>query len=314
MRFKYKDLTIDSYIFLELYSMQLPEDQSLLGTTKIYLFDNNLSLGQGRHIFKLNKIQKEKKNSDDKENNNENVINTYNDINKNLKVNEVENIEREDQLDKVGKEIDSLINTFYGKEFSKSLDYYGKLPEEERENAEMKKVDRLEKIQNNYYFNRDLQRPLVKTSNMKQFDSKLEELLRKTENSYVVIKFPSFKNSIIYEEAVSLNYKKVFKNSYRFDFGDKSNEIMDEHNKPYKKYTTWVYDPVINRSKKDYTSTENPVENKFSILARSNDDDLIARDIRLNPYSRGQINEVLNMPDFIELESKNITLFWSHRY
>ena len=55
MRFKYKDLTIDSYIFLELYSMQLPEDQSLLGTTKIYLFDNNLSLGQGRHIFKLNK-------------------------------------------------------------------------------------------------------------------------------------------------------------------------------------------------------------------------------------------------------------------
>ena len=84
--------------------------------------------------------------------------------------------------------------------------------------------------------------------------------------------------------------------------------------KPYFKYTTWVFDPLINRAKKDYTSTENPVENKFSILTRTNDDDLIARDIRLNPYNRSQINEVLNMPDFIELESKNITLFWSYRY
>ena len=94
----------------------------------------------------------------------------------------------------------------------------------------------------------------------------------------------------------------------------KDNEIDEGKKKPYIKYTTWVFDPCINISKKDYTSTENPVENKFSILARSNDDDLIARDIRLNPYNRAQINEVLNMPDFIELESKNTTLFWSHRY
>lgn len=31
MRFKYKDLTIDSYILLELYSMQLPLDKNLFG-------------------------------------------------------------------------------------------------------------------------------------------------------------------------------------------------------------------------------------------------------------------------------------------
>ena len=309
MRFKYKDLTIDSYILLEMYSMQLPTDKNLLGTTKIYLFDNNLNLGQGRHIFKLNKIQKE-----NNANNDDNNDNTKN-IDTNLNVEE--NIEREDQLDDIGKEIDSLINSFYGKEFSKSLDYYGKLNEDERERGEIRNADKFENIKNNYYFNRDLQRPLIKTNNMKQFDSKLEELLRQTENSYVVIKFPSFKNTVIYEEAVSKNYKKVFKNSYRFDFlSDKSkdNEIDEGQKKPYIKYTTWVFDPCINISKKDYTSTENPVENKFSILARSNDDDLIARDIRLNPYNRAQINEVLNMPDFIELESKNTTLFWSHRY
>ena len=303
MRYKYKDLTTDSYILLELHSMQLPLDKNLLGTTKIYLFDNNLNLGQGRHIFKLNKIQIEKKT----ENNETNA----NNINTNLKIED--NIEREDQLDNIGKEIDSLINSFYGKEFSKSIDYYGKLNDDEREKAEIRQADKFEKIQNNYYFNKDLQRPLVKTSNMNQFDSKLEELLRKTENSYVVIKFPSFKNSVIYEEAVSKDYKKVFKNSYRFDFGE-NNENEEERKNPYIKYTTWVFDPCINKLKKDYTSTENPVENKFSILARSNDDELIARDIRLNPYNRAQINEVLNMPDFIELESKNSILFWSHRY
>ena len=308
MRFKYQDLTVDSYILLELYSMQLPSDKNLLATTKIYLFDSNLNLGQGRHIFKLNKIQVEKIKDNNNENNSDNINNNIN-IDKQQN-NKEENLEREDQLDNVGKEIDSLINSFYGQEFSQSLDYYGKLSEEEKEKTEIKNADKLENV--NYYYNRDYQRPLLKTSNMMQFDSKLEELLRQTDNSYVVIKFPSFKNTIIYEEAVSKNYKKVFKNSYRFDFGDKSRE--EEQKKPYIKYTTWVFDPFINCAKKDYTSTENPVENKFSILTRSNDDDLIARDIRLNPYNRAQINEVLNMPDFIELESKNSTLFWSHRY
>ena len=307
MRYKYKDLTTDSYILLELYSMQLPLDKNLLGITKIYFFDKNLNLAQGRHIFKLNKIQLGKKTK--------NIECSLNSINENLKIED--NIEREDQLDNIGKEIDSLINSFYGKEFSKSIDYYGKLNEDEREKAEIRQADKFEKIQNNYYFNKDLQRPLVKTSNMNQFDSKLVKLLRKTENSYVVIKFPSFKNTVIYEEAISQNYKKVFKNSYRFDFSEdksKKNEIEEEKKNPYIKYTTWVFDPCINKLKKDYTSTENPVENKFSILARSNDDELIARDIRLNPYNRSQINEVLNMPDFIELESKNSILFWSNRY
>ena len=320
MRFKYKDLTIDSYILLELYSMQLPLDNNLLGTTKIYLFDNNLNLGQGRHIFRLNKTHFEKNNEineTNNENSNNEAINNNNDNNIDTNLKTKNNIEREDQLDGIGKEIDSLINSFYGKEFSKSNDYYGELKDSEKEYSEIRVADKFDNIKNNYYFNKDLQRPMVKLNRMNQFDSKLEELLRKTENSYVVIKFPSFKNTVIYEEAVSKNYKKVFKNSYRFDFGEdksKKSDIEEEKLNPYFKYTTWVFDPCINKLKKDYTSTENPVENKFSILTRINDDELIARDIRLNPYNRAQINEVLNMPDFIELESKNSILFWSHRY
>ena len=56
------------------------------------------------------------------------------------------------------------------------------------------------------------------------------------------------------------------------------------------------------------------MQTKFSVLARRNDDDLIARERRLNPYDKSQMDEVLNMPDFIEMESKNTILFWSHRY
>ena len=293
MRFKYKDLTFDSYILLELYSMTTPENKNLLGTTKIFLFNNNLNLEQGRHIFKLEKTQFNK--------------------------NKIENdITREEQLDEIGKELDSLINNFYGKENAKYLDYYGKINEEQNQNEkiDMKIGEKYKNMNEKYYFNRDVQKPILKTDKMLQFDKKLEQLLSKTEDSYVVIKFPSFQKKVIYEEAISKNYIRTFKNIYNFESVTKYNinTIDPEKKKPYKKFTTWVYDPFINLAKKDFTSTENPIQTKFSVLARRNDDDLIARERRLNPYDKSQMDEVLNMPDFIEMESKHTILFWSHRY
>ena len=293
MRFKYKDLTFDSYILLELYSMTTPENKNLLGTTKIFLFNNNLNLEQGRHIFKLEKTQFNKNN--------------------------IENdITREEQLDEIGKELDSLINNFYGKENAKYLDYYGKINEEQNQNEkiDMKLGEKYKNMNEKYYFNRDVQKPILKTDKMLQFDKKLEQLLSKTEDSYVVIKFPSFQKKVIYEEAISKNYIRTFKNIYNFENVTKYNinTIDPEKKKPYKKFTTWVYDPFINLAKKDFTSTENPIQTKFSVLARRNDDDLIARERRLNPYDKSQMDEVLNMPDFIEMESKHTILFWSHRY
>ena len=292
MRFKYKDLTFDSYILLELYSMTTPENKNLLGTTKIFLFNNNLNLEQGRHIFKLEKTQFNKNN--------------------------IENdITREEQLDEIGKELDSLINNFYGKENAKYLDYYGKINEEQNQNEkiDMKIGEKYKNMNEKYYFNRDVQKPILKTDKMLQFDKKLEQLLSKTEDSYVVIKFPSFQKKVIYEEAISKNYIRTFKNIYNFESVTKYNiNTIDPEKKKYKKFTTWVYDPFINLAKKDFTSTENPIQTKFSVLARRNDDDLIARERRLNPYDKSQMDEVLNMPDFIEMESKHTILFWSHRY
>ena len=85
MRFKYKDLTTDSYIDLELYSMQIKEENNLLGKTRIYLFNEKMNLNQGRHIFKL------------------------------IKSNKGDNALNEDllELDDVEKEMDLLINKYY---------------------------------------------------------------------------------------------------------------------------------------------------------------------------------------------------------
>ena len=288
MRFKYKDLTTDSYINLELYSMQLPEDKSLLGTTKVYLFDENLNLFQGRHIFKLKKMKENKDEIIEKENidiniNEENGNNIF--------------IKKEEQLDNIGKEIDLLINTFYEKEFKNTSNYYGN-----KEGIPISNNMNNKDIFNNYYYNYEKNIPEIKTEYMRNYDNKLSDLLTKTENAYVVIKFPSFKNAVIYEEDISDDYNKVFKWSIP------SNENIN-------KYTSWIYDSSINISKKDndFLKRDNPISEKFSILARGNDD-LFSRDMRLSPVDRDKINELLNTPDFIKLESKDITLFWSYRY
>ena len=305
MRFKYKDLTTDSYINLELYSMQLPDDKALLGTTKIFLFDDNLNLYQGRHVFQLNKIQNKNENknlNENKENNNEiNII-----IDKE-KENEIKNknktnssiVKKEEELDNIGKEIDLLVNTFYDKEFENSNNYYGS-----KKGIQINQNNTNKDLYNNFYFNHEKKIPELKTDYMCNYDSKLSDLLTQTENAYVIIKFPSFKNAVIYEEDISADYKRVFK------CGVPPIEGIN-----FNKYTAWIYDPSINISKKDndFLKRDNPISEKFSILSRGNDD-LFSRDKRSSPIERNEINRILNNPDFIKLENKDITLFWSYRY
>ena len=307
MRFKYKDLTTDSYIYLELYSMQLPENKALLGTTKVFLFDDNLNLCQGRHVFQLNKIQNKIDNDiiieedlkdnniiniieEEKENEDKNINKIINNVNSSI-------VKKEEELDNIGKEIDLLVNTFYDKEFQNTKNYYGA-----KEGLPI--TNNNKDIINNYYFNYQKNIPEIKTEYMCNYDNKLSDLLTQTENAYVIIKFPSFKNAVIYEEDVSADYKKVFKWNVPAIEGVNLN-----------KYTSWIYDPSINISKKDndFLKRDNPISEKFSILARGNDD-LFSRDIRLSPVDRNKINELLNKPDFNKLENKDITLFWSYRY
>ena len=268
MRFKYKDLTTDSYIILELYSMQIIE-KNLLAKTKIYLFDEKMNLNQGRHIFKLIK-----QNNDNTPDGNENYNNEDYDDDEQL------------ELDDVGKEIDLLINKYYGDELSPK----------NNENCSNKG----EIILDNYFYDSSKKTMELKSNNMKYFEKTLNELLTRTNNSYVVIKFPSFKHAVIYEENISEDYIPLFK---------------PENAGPNTLYNFWVEDPYINVGRKDFKNKDNPISEKFSSLTRGNDDDeLYAKDMRFNPVSLNRINKLLNTPDFIQLDNNDITLFWSYRY
>ena len=263
MRFKYKDLTTDSYIDLELYSMQLKKDKNLLGKTRIYLFDEKMNLNQGRHIFKLIKNKKNE------------IINE--DL---LELNEVEN------------EIDLLINNYYSHmdEDSKNIKH-----------NYLKENDKLNL--NDYFYNSSKKTLEIKPDSMKYFEIALNELLSKTNNTFVVIKFPSFPNTVIYEEDISEDYHLVF-----------TPELpLAEKNLPFK---NWINDPYINLAREDFNNKDNPISEKFSSLMRENDndEDLFARDIRLNPVDMHKITKLLNTPDFIKLDNNDVALFWNYRY
>ena len=263
MRFKYKDLTTDSYIDLELYSMQLKKDKNLLGKTRIYLFDEKMNLNQGRHIFKLIKNKKNE------------IINE--DL---LELNDVEN------------EIDLLINNYYSHmdEDSKNIKH-----------NYLKENDKLNL--NDYFYNSSKKTLEIKPDSKKYFENALNELLSKTNNTFVVIKFPSFPNTVIYEEDISEDYHLVF-----------TPELpLAEKNLPFK---NWINDPYINLAREDFNNKDNPISEKFSSLMRENDndEDLFARDIRLNPVDMHKITKLLNTPDFIKLDNNDVALFWNYRY
>ena len=264
MRFKYKDLTTDSYIDLELYSMQIKEENNLLGKTRIYLFNEKMNLNQGRHIFKL--IKNNKKNSS---------------LNEDLL-----------ELDDVEKEIDLLISK-----------YYSHIDEENKNDKLNKKDSNINININNYFYNSSTNTLDIKPDNMKYFENTLNELLSKTNNSFVVIKFPTFPNTVIYEEDISEDYNPVFNPELP----------LSENNSIFK---NWVNDPFLNISRVDFNNKDNPISEKFSNLMRENDndDDLYARDIRLNPIAMHRINKLLNTPDFIKLDNNDVALFWNYRY
>ena len=80
-RFKYKDLTSDSKIKIEVYSIQIEKEKSLIGETTINLFDSNLHLLQGKYLFNI-KIEEIKEDNEIEKNLN-NLVQKYNNNKKN---------------------------------------------------------------------------------------------------------------------------------------------------------------------------------------------------------------------------------------
>ena len=80
-RFKYKDLTSDSKIKIEVYSIQLEKEKSLIGETTINLFDSYLHLLQGKYLFNI-KIEEVKEDIEIEKKLN-NLVQKYNNNKKN---------------------------------------------------------------------------------------------------------------------------------------------------------------------------------------------------------------------------------------
>ena len=261
-KFKYKDLSDNSYIIIEIYSVELQQKYSFLGKSKIFLFDKNLNLCQGRHAIKIEK--------------------------------KTENREEKLLYTEIEKEIDLLINSFYGKEFNYSENYYGEGEKKEGIKIKDSKI-KLEEIKNNYFYNSEKKEPQMKTELIKNYEWKLKYLLERTNSSFIVIRLPSFNYQIIYEEEISKDYKEDF--------------VLSENDKIAN--NLWINDASIYKGK-NYLLKDNPLTEKFELLSQNNIVDL-AKDIRLNPLEREKINNLLNTPDFKDL-GKDKDLFWKSRY
>ena len=245
-KFKYKDLTEDSYIIIEIYTVECLQEDSFLGKAKIYLFDKYLNLSQGRHSIKINK--------------------------------KLEKSNNKELYTEIEKEIDILINSFYGKEYENSENYYGEGKNKEGINIKESKI-KIEEVKNNYYYNLESKEAQIKTDLIHNYESKLKDLLEKTNDSFIVINFPSFKYQVIFEEEISKDYKEnfVFKN-------EGMNNIF-------------IFDGNIYKGK-NLDDEDNPVTKRLD---------------KLNPFDSEKIYNLLNTPDFIDLgDDKEI--FWKNRY
>ena len=255
-KFKYKDLTEESYILIEIYTVEL--DSSFLGRAKIFLFDKKLNLSQGRHSIKINT---------NLENNNEKALYT-----------------------EIEKEIDFLINSFYGKEYENSENYYGEWKKGINIKDSKMKID---EINDNFYYNLEEKTPQIKTDLINNYEWKLTDLLDKTNDSFIIIRFPSFKYQVIYEEEISKDYV----NNYIYKKEGQNN--------------IWIKDASIFRGN-DFLEKENPVSKRIKLFYENCDIDF-AKEVRLNPLDREIIDNLLNTPDFIDL-GKDKEIFWKYRY
>ena len=117
--------------------------------------------------------------------------------------------------------------------------------------------------------------------------------MNKTNDSFIIIKFPSFKHQVIYEEEISKNYI----DNYKFKTEGK-NKI-------------WIKDASIYQ-RSDFLEKDNPVTRRIEYFYENFNIDL-AKEIRLNPLDKEIIDKLLNTPDFIDFGNEK-EIFWKYRY
>lgn len=315
IRYKYKDLTPDSYLNIYIHSMQFQNEDgsNILGEARINLFDENFNLIQGKHAYKLSPFKaKEKQNNprnslkipNDNLSQNPNNLqgqsgpsklnNLLSNINTTTNQNTISNI------DESLEEIDYLINSFEKTAISNGFNLQGSnFSNPANGNLSKEAMDNYD----NYICSTNPNNTLPKEvyDFAVNFNEKLQKILSKSLDCYLEISFMNLNISVIYEEEKDPIYKQFYKT---LNIRDSTGQVL--------KINNLIKDPEI-RKGKNFTSKDNPITEKFSILSRITDDS-VARDMRPGPADTFRINELLNTPDFIKLEDSDIILFWKYRY
>jgi len=306
IRYKYKDLTPDSYLSITIHSMQFQNEDSnsnILGYTRINLFDENYNLNQGKHAYKIySKFDKEKIQIANNQGHN-----TH--LRKNSIVNSAQNAavplnscnSNKNNVDENLKEIDYLVNSF---ESTNILNAHSSINFLNNINPAFGIMQsEIVKNYDNYLLLTNPMQALSKEAYdfAINFSEKLQLLLGKSESSYLEVSLQKFNLPVIYEEEKNPVYKQFIKTL----------QIKDANGTAFK-IDNIIRDPEI-RKGKNFVSKDNPITEKFSILSRITDDS-VAKDLRPGPADTQRINELLNTPDFIKLEDSDIILFWRYRY
>ena len=165
----YNELTVDSYIVIKIYSMQLSQEKSFLGSVTIPIFDsNNLTANQGCHIYK--------------------IVNTF------------QNKNQENNHDKY-KELDSLVFNYHN--LRNNNNYEKEYPQMNINNQNS------EEFANSWYYDKQSEILYYKDTMMKNYEYKLKHILSFLNEAFLSISLPSFECQVVYEEEKNKKFIKL---------------------------------------------------------------------------------------------------------
>ena len=282
-QYYYKNLTIDSYIILKIYSIQFKEKNELLGEIKLNLFDENGYLLQGRQIYQIENT----------------LLNTNNENEKEI----------EKKEEKIFEEISHLINEYYnighkGQIITSNFFSFNEeqikvknkisdmtiIPSDISNKILNDKNSSIENILNTFIYHKDKNYIEIKHDLKIQFEKELNKKLIQSKNSFIEIDFLSFKEQIIFEENILPSYNEIYK--------------LNDND--------WICDSIINKAMNEkILFKEDPVREKISSLFKINNN---LKDIQMTPEDDNKINQLIKQPDFFQLDSNDLILFWIYRY
>ncbi len=282
-QYYYKNLTIDSYIILKIYSMEFEEKNELLGEIKLNLFDENGYLLQGRQIYSIDNT----------------LLNTNNENEKEIEKNE----------EKIFEELSNLINKYYNIGHKGQIitsNYYSfnenqtkvknnisdmtLIPADIANQILNDENSSIENILNTYIYHKEQNFIEIKDDLKINFEKQLNNKLIQSQNSFIEIDFLSFKDQIIFEENILPSYNEIYK--------------LNDND--------WICDSIINKAMNEkILFKEDPIREKISSLFKINNN-LI--DTQMTPEDENKINQLIKQPDFIQLDSNDLMLFWIYRY